>query len=198
MLNMEEQKRQAILQKAKEWIVVNGLSDFTMGKLASACNVAKGTLYNYFSNKEELMLRIVEESVNVIHKEVERILSTSDKPEKKLENLIRSALTFYIDNMDLLMLYGSEVTFAECKRPSMSTTHGTFLKAHMEWFLDSFDSFLESLGVVRERRLMAYLFHEMLDNLMLYNVFFEREQDIERDTRILYSLFTRGLEAFNE
>ncbi len=196
VLNMEAHKRQAILKKAREWIVANGFSEFTMGKLAKFCGIAKGTLYNYFENKEDLIVKMVEESVVKIHREVESILATEDGPEKKLRAMIRRALEFYRENLDLLIVYANEVKIAECKLPSSATAHGKFLRDHLEWFLDRFEQLLADMGIRRERRLLAYLFHESMDNLMSFNMLFERDLDIDRDLDFLYSFYFNGLEAF--
>ena len=196
VLNMEAQKRQAILEKAREWISANGLSNFTMGELARFCGIAKGTLYNYFDSKEGLMVKVVEESVVGIHREVEEILAGSEKPDEKLRSMIRRALEFYRDNLDLLIVYANEVKIAECKLPSAETAHGKFLREHLDWFVARFEQLLADMGIRRERRLLAYLFHESMDNLMSFNMLFERELDIDRDVEFLSSFYFRGLEAF--
>ena len=193
---MEKHKRQAILGKAREWIGANGFSEFTMSKLAKFCGIAKGTLYNYFDNKEDLMVKVVEDRVAEIHHEVEEILGGSQEPEGKLRSMIRQGLAFYRDNLDLLMLYANEVKIADCKFPSSATAHGRFLREHLEWFMNRFEQLLSDMGVKRERRLLAYFFHETMKNLMSFNMLSGRELDIDRDADLLYSFYFHGVEAF--
>lgn len=196
VLNMEEHKRQAILQKAREWIGANGFSEFTMGKLAEFCGIAKGTLYNYFNSKEGLMVKVVESRVVEIHREVDAILDGSGKPEEKLRGLIRQGLEFYRDNMDLLIVYASEMKIADCKLPSSATAHGRFLRDHLDWFMNRFEQLLTDLGVKEDRRLLAYFFHESMESMMSFNMLFDRKLDIERDSSLLFSFYTKGMEAF--
>ena len=193
---MEENKRQAILEKARKWICINGFSEFTMGKLAKFCGIAKGTIYNYFDNKEDLMVKVVEERVVEIHKEVDEILSGPQKPEEKLRIMIRQGLEFYRDNVDLLIVYANEVKIADCKLPSSATAHGRFLREHLDWVVGRLEQVLADMGIKRERRLLAYLFHESLENIMSFNMLFGRELDIDRDTDLLYSFYSHGVEAF--
>ncbi len=196
VLNMEEHKRQAILGKAREWIGANGFSEFTMGKLAEFCGIAKGTLYNYFDSKEDLMVKVVEDRVVEIHREVDDILGGSQEPEEKLRAMIRQGLAFYQDNLDLLMVYANEVKIADCKLPSSATAHGRFLREHLDWFVSRFERLLADMGIKRERRLLAYLFHGSMENIMSFNMLFGRELDIDRDADLLFSFYFHGVEAF--
>lgn len=196
VLNMGEHKRQVILGKAREWIGANGFNDFTMGKLAEFCGIAKGTLYNYFDSKEDLMVKVVEDRVAEIHREVDEILGGPQDPEGKLRGMIRQGLAFYQENLDLLMVYANEVKIADCKLPSPSTAHGRFLRGHLDWFLKRFEQFLADMGIKRERKLLAYFFHESLESVMSFNMLFGRELDIDRDADLLYSFYFQGVEAF--
>ncbi|NOY23645.1 MAG: TetR/AcrR family transcriptional regulator [Acidobacteria bacterium] len=196
VLNMEKQKRQAILGKAREWISANGFSNFTMSKLAKFCGIAKGTLYNYFDNKEDLMVKVVEDRVVEIHREVDEILGGAQDAEEKLRSMIRQGLEFYRDNVDLLIVYANEVKIADCKFPSSATAHGRFLREHLDWFVSRFEQLLAGMGIKRERRLLAYLFHQSLENVMSFNMLFGRELDIDRDANLLYSFYFHGVEAF--
>ncbi|NOZ13865.1 MAG: TetR/AcrR family transcriptional regulator [Acidobacteria bacterium] len=196
VLNVEEHKRRAILEKAREWIGTNGFSEFTMDKLAAFCGVAKGTLYNYFDSKEGLLVKVVEESVRGIHREEEEILSGPGGPEEKLRNMIRRALIFYRENMALLTMYANEVKIADCKFPSAASAHGRFIREHLDWVMTRLEKLLAEMGIQKERRLLSYLFHEFIGNLMTFNMLFGRETDVERDVEILYSFYFKGVEAF--
>ena len=51
-------RRQFILATADQLLRLDGLDAFTMNKLAAAADLAKGTLYLYFTTREELMLAL--------------------------------------------------------------------------------------------------------------------------------------------
>ncbi len=51
-------RRQFILATADQLLRLDGLNTFTMNKLATAADLAKGTLYLYFATREELMLAL--------------------------------------------------------------------------------------------------------------------------------------------
>jgi TetR/AcrR family fatty acid metabolism transcriptional regulator len=54
-------KRQGILQAAVEAFSEKGYSEVTISEIASKANVANGTIYEYFENKEDVLLSISEE-----------------------------------------------------------------------------------------------------------------------------------------
>ena len=57
----ESSKRHQILEGATEVFLTQGFDAASMGEIARAAGVSKGTLYVYFKNKEELFEAIVEQ-----------------------------------------------------------------------------------------------------------------------------------------
>lgn len=55
-----EKLQQGILEKANEIIQASGLDSLNMRTLANNCNVALGTLYNYYQNKDAIVFAIAE------------------------------------------------------------------------------------------------------------------------------------------
>ncbi|MBB5397115.1 TetR/AcrR family transcriptional regulator [Mucilaginibacter sp. AK015] len=51
-------KVQLVKQKAIELIVKDGLEGFSMNKLAKACNISVATLYIYYKDRDDLILKI--------------------------------------------------------------------------------------------------------------------------------------------
>jgi AcrR family transcriptional regulator len=51
-------KVQLVKQKAIELIVKNGLEGFSMNKLAKACNVSVATLYIYYKDRDDLIIKV--------------------------------------------------------------------------------------------------------------------------------------------
>lgn len=51
----KEEKREAILRAAEELLFKKGVENVSMGEIASAAGVGKGTLYVYFPSKDDLL-----------------------------------------------------------------------------------------------------------------------------------------------
>src|SRR3954453_22537309 len=54
-------KRRQIMDGAREMFLTQGFDAASMGEIARAAGVSKGTLYVYFKNKEQLFEAIVQE-----------------------------------------------------------------------------------------------------------------------------------------
>lgn len=53
--------KETILQECRRIVASRGLSAVNMRSVAQECHIALGTLYNYYANKDELLLAIVED-----------------------------------------------------------------------------------------------------------------------------------------
>jgi len=53
------QKKKDIALACKELLVNNSMKDLTIAKFAKAAGVGKGTMYEYFENKEEIVFEII-------------------------------------------------------------------------------------------------------------------------------------------
>jgi AcrR family transcriptional regulator len=61
-----QEKRAQILKGAREMFLARGFDAASMGDIARAAGVSKGTLYVYFENKERLFATLVEEECRLI------------------------------------------------------------------------------------------------------------------------------------
>jgi len=57
-------KEQLVKEKAIEMIVRDGLESFSVNKLAKACNISVATLYIYYKDKDDLIIKIGIEEVH--------------------------------------------------------------------------------------------------------------------------------------
>ena len=59
MSRIIENPEQLILNGAKEILYNEGLEKFSMRTLSKKCNIALGTIYNYYSTKEDLIVELM-------------------------------------------------------------------------------------------------------------------------------------------
>lgn len=59
-MNIGVTSKEAILKVCRKIASENGLTSLNMRLVADECNIALGTLYNYYSNKDDLLLATVE------------------------------------------------------------------------------------------------------------------------------------------
>ena len=194
-IDFESIKKEAILKKTKEFITTYGLKEFSMEKLAKFCGLAKGTFYNYFKSKDELITSVIENSVEEVWETLQGRLRECKTPKEKLYTLVNLTLSFFNENRDILILYANEIKMLDCVAPNTETMHGRFLIFHIERITNLIAQILEESGVKRERKKLAFLIHETMVNFNKYFVFFNKEVDIEKDTGLLYNFILKGVEG---
>jgi len=113
------QKRKDIALSCKEIFFQNGINDLTISQIAKTAGVGKGTLYDYFKNKEDIVFEIVNilmlEHNEIKHKKLEKLSSTREKikefssffyddDEKELRQLYKEFISISLINPDKEMI----------------------------------------------------------------------------------------------
>ena len=194
-LDFDAMKKEAILKKTKEFIAEKGMENFSMDKLAAYCGLAKGTFYNYFKSKDELLSRVVEFSVNDIWQVLIKETEKTESPEEKLRIVIKLSIEFFRDNRDILILYANEVKMSECVVPTEDSVHGQFMLNHLNRVFGLIKGIAESLGVSNNLDKLAFAIHELLVNFNKYYIFYGKQADVERDTDFLFNFILKGMEG---
>jgi AcrR family transcriptional regulator len=104
------QKRKDIALACKELFVQNSISTLTISKIAQVAGVGKGTLYEYFKNKEE----IVFELVDLLLQEYSAQLQEKLSKEKSVKNKVKKFAEFFYkdENRELRALYKDFVSIS--------------------------------------------------------------------------------------
>jgi len=82
-------RQRDIINAARELFIEKGYSDTTLEEIAKRAEFGKGTIYNYFNNKEELFFAIMDEMIDQLLLHVQAIIIDSGAPDA------RTALTAY-------------------------------------------------------------------------------------------------------
>jgi len=85
--------KESLLKEGSELLKAKGYSNLNIREVAKNCEVSVGTLYNYFSNKDELVREIILTHWNKVLINI-NTLTTSEQPLK--DKLI--TLSKYLDN----------------------------------------------------------------------------------------------------
>ncbi|MEL6926205.1 MAG: TetR/AcrR family transcriptional regulator, partial [Bacteroidota bacterium] len=97
---MRSQSRANIMQTALELFAHQGYHNTSIAQIAKAAGISKGLLYNYFESKEELLKRIVFESMAVGDEIMESGLTEQQDPKKQLRHIIESTFAWVRSNRD--------------------------------------------------------------------------------------------------
>ncbi|WP_295796263.1 TetR/AcrR family transcriptional regulator [Mucilaginibacter sp.] len=143
-------KEQLVKQKAIEGIVKHGLEGFSMNKLAKECKISVATLYIYYKDRDDLIIKITEEEGV---KMAETILGDFD-----IEASFEDGLRMQWKNRFKYMMDNPYITvFFEQIRSS--SYHASFLKSFKENFEAPVTEFMNNVvarGEIRKMPLEVY------------------------------------------
>ena len=77
-----------IFNTSMELFLENGYEGVDMKMIAKKCSIAVGTLYNYYPNKKELYIAILNESWNDTFKRFDKLKTLQLTPREKVEKAI--------------------------------------------------------------------------------------------------------------
>ena len=102
-------KRQQILNAAYEVFSRKGYNRATVDEIIALADTGKGTVYNYFVNKEQLFYTLIQERNAPVEMALEQIADSERPTIDKLETMVRLFLQFYIQNADLWRVLMHEI-----------------------------------------------------------------------------------------
>jgi len=102
----KQEVRGRIIQSAIECFSKNGFDRTRMDEISLLADLSKGTLYNYFDNKEDLFNAICEDSLDLLKIQLDQLFT------KSRDDLISNAELFY-ENFQKIQKEGSAKVFFE-------------------------------------------------------------------------------------
>ena len=104
---VQEFRVQSIQEAAIRVISRKGMAAATMQEIAAEAGVAKGTIYLYLRDREELVEKTFETAIGLLHNRLDAALDGDGSFEERLRSLITAHLTFFSENREFFRLYHS-------------------------------------------------------------------------------------------
>jgi TetR/AcrR family transcriptional regulator, cholesterol catabolism regulator len=104
-LTEEEKNRrqEEIFQSAAELILKQGFTNTSMQAIARAVGVGKSTLYDYFPDKEHLLLFIYDAELDLLQKQAENIAGKEISAIEKLSQILTAQLEYLLKNKNFFV-----------------------------------------------------------------------------------------------
>jgi AcrR family transcriptional regulator len=107
---MRHRMRHRIFNVAARLFLNQGYHETSMRQVAGAAGMGKSTLYDYFRNKEEILLYFVEQEMDATHQDAVRIASMNIPVEEKLRRILRSLWAYLEENKEMTVLIVRETS----------------------------------------------------------------------------------------
>jgi len=94
-------KRERILKAATQVFAQNGFYNSKISQIAKLANVADGTIYLYFKNKDDILISLFEEEMTKIIKSVREEIAREIGFENKIRKFIEKHLSLIAENREM-------------------------------------------------------------------------------------------------
>ena len=102
---VQEYRIQSIQEATMRVIARKGMAAATMQEIAEEAGVAKGTIYLYFRDREELVEKTFQTAITQLMNEIDAALAQDVPIEPKIRAVIQAHLDFFGRNREFFRLY---------------------------------------------------------------------------------------------
>ncbi len=102
----KEYRKQTILEAATSLFFENPGALPTVNEISKCCGIAKGTVYIYFSTKEQIFLTIIEELFTEFIEKTKGFIINSENSDDPLKSIIEDLCKYFSENRTMLYLAG--------------------------------------------------------------------------------------------
>lgn len=102
---VQEFRMQSIQDAAMRVIARKGMSAATMQEIAEEAGVAKGTIYLYFRDREELVEKTFERAITNLRERLDAVLDGDAPFDKKIRDVLAAKIAFFTENREFFRLY---------------------------------------------------------------------------------------------
>ena len=89
--------RERILRAAEAMFARRDYHEVQMDDVGEACGVGKGTLYRYFSSKQELYFAVMFEGIEHLRVQLEAAVGSNEPPARKIRLIVHQTLAYFWD-----------------------------------------------------------------------------------------------------
>ena len=182
-------RKQEILKAAAKTFSLYGFKATSVDQIARQAGVGKGTIYTFFSTKEELFQAIVLSTIEEMKLEADRILDTQASPTENAHVALMKMLEFRETHQLLARLIEEErTTHAKAVREMMQQVE----RAIVEFIEDRLTRALPNLQ--NDPKLVAYLLYKSYVAFVLeWNQLYDQPLDEETISRFFQKSLFKGL-----
>jgi TetR/AcrR family transcriptional regulator, fatty acid metabolism regulator protein len=194
---VQEFRIQTLQEAAMRVIARKGMSAATMQDIADEAGVAKGTIYLYFRDRDELVEKTFENAITALHERVDGSIDPNATFEQNFRATVRQIIEFFAENREFFRLYTSH------RFPEGSPQQQRRQRPQCEYYRARIDKLAVTLteamdrGEVRKmdpQRLALFL-TEGTNAIVVERVTEENPPDAEQDVELIVSALLDGIRS---
>lgn len=104
-----------------------GFYKSTISQIAAEAGVADGTIYLYFKNKDDILYQFMHYKSGLVFEKMRMAVESPGDAETKLRRLIRCHLTEFQDDLNMAVIFQSEVRYRRDLAPQIKDISKVYL-----------------------------------------------------------------------
>ncbi|MBU0632324.1 TetR/AcrR family transcriptional regulator [bacterium] len=174
------QKRKDIALTCKELFVQNGMKDLTISQIAVTAGVGKGTLYDYFTNKEDIVFEIV----NILMQEHNALKDKKMANAVSTKGKIKHFFDFFYnrEEIELRELYKELISISLAEPSKQMKEFQT--RCHVEynrWFTEILEEGIQKGEIIEDAKKLVNGFMAVGEGLFISSCVTEAIDDLEHE-----------------
>jgi len=184
-----------ILDAARRVVAQYGFQGVTLDRVAEEANIAKGTIYLYFQNKEELLKAAIEQGIKDFTSQLRAEVAEAITPIEKLQRLIEASLELSDTHRDFFKMLLLERNFLAASPHHPEAAHMLDLYlSHIRFIEDLIEEGVRT-GVLRPHNteVSAFALNEAMRGSFQQRALGLTTRSALEDANILLDLFFHGI-----
>ncbi len=97
-----DRRRHQVFAASMHLFLEKGFQETSMQEIAAAAGMGKSTLYDYFKNKDEILLSVVEDGIYDLTERAKQIASQDLPAAEKIHQVMHAHLEYLLENKDFI------------------------------------------------------------------------------------------------
>lgn len=194
MVKSTGEKYEAIIDAAVKVIARHGYHHAQVAKIAREADVADGTIYLYFENKDDILTSLFREKMGRFIREVEQALESVQSPAEQLKTLVEMHLRHLEEDPELAIVTQIELRQSN---PLVRKVIGQILKKYLN-VIDRIVTSGQESGVFRPHidvKIARKMIFGTLDETVTSWIMNGRKYSLTSIAKAIHDLFLHGLKA---
>jgi AcrR family transcriptional regulator len=188
--------RKDILDGAIYLLTRKGFNGVTMEGVALKAGVAKGTLYLYFKNKDDLLEAAVDASFDPLIREIFELLDGEFSPDTKLVKFSLCHLRFFDENMELIRVLFQDREKLRSGKDRYTDRRYIKMVKKVAGVLN--EGVRQDLFVTLDSMKVAAVFVKANMGMVMHRIHDGISGNAEKDAKLITDIFMYGLKIKNK
>lgn len=185
-------KYKQIIDAAVKVIAENGYNKSQVSKIAKQANVADGTIYLYFKNKDDILVSVFQEKMGQFIEKISRSIEKEQGADEKLLKLIEMHFLQLENDRDLAVVTQLELRQSDLKlRSQINQVLKSYLSVLDAIIQEGIDDqiFQQDLNIQLVRQMIFGTIDEIVTNWVMQ----DHKYNLAEQATSIHSLMIKGL-----